>query len=260
MGTAWFKKKVWGYYKKSGRHNLPWRHTRDPYKILISEVMLQQTQVDRVIPYYKKFLALFPTPRALAKATPADVLRAWQGLGYNRRALYLHRSAQLIRSSASYQLKLPGVGAYTRSAIRVFAWNKPEVMLETNIRTVFLHHFFPHSSEIHDREILAIIEKTMDTQNPREWYWALMDYGAHVKKTNPNPSRKSKHHTHQSPFRGSRREIRGKILKNLLLAPRPKKTIFELFPKERKNEVEKVLVDLGREGFLRKRKNTISLI
>lgn len=215
-----FKRTVREFYKKHGRHNLPWRKTTNPYRILVSEVMLQQTQVDRVIPYYRAFLKKFPTLTRLAEAPLSDVLLLWQGLGYNRRAKMLHETAKKIikthnRFPREYQnlIALPGVGEYTAKAIRVFAFNETEVMIETNIRTVFLHHFFPNKKNVTDNQLLPLIEKTLDRKNSREWYASLMDYGSHLKKLHPNPSRKSKHHQKQKPFKGSDREIRGAILR-----------------------------------------------
>lgn len=219
-----FKKTVRTFYKTHGRHTLPWRKTTNPYRILVSEIMLQQTQVDRVVPYYKAFFKKFPTVKALAKAPLSDVLRMWQGLGYNRRAKMLHNAAKEVvnenkgRFPKTYEalVTLPGVGEYTAKAVRTFSYNEPEVVIETNIRTVFLHHFFPKSKKVSDEKLLPLIEETLDKKNPRDWYAALMDYGSHLKKTVPNPSRKSAHHTNQSPFKGSDREIRGAILRATL--------------------------------------------
>ncbi len=207
--------------------------------------MLQQTQVDRVIPYYKKFLKRFPAPQALARAKLSDVLRAWQGLGYNRRALYLHHISQLIGHPMSYQLKLPGVGEYTRKAIQVFAFNKPEVLIETNIRSVFLHHFFPKKKKsmplkVHDNDILLIIEKTLDRKNPREWYWALMDYGTHLKKTMGNQNHRSKHFVKQTRFEGSLRQERGRLLKLLLISPISQKSLRS---KKSRQAIESLIKD-----------------
>jgi len=217
-----FRKAVLGFYKKHGRGHLPWRKTTNPYRILISEVMLQQTQVERVILKYKSFLKKFPTLYSLARAPLSSVLREWQGLGYNRRAKMLHTTAKTTivnysgRMPTSYDelVALPGVGPYTASAVRVFAFNKPDLLIETNIRAALLHHFFPRAQKVHDRELLQLTV-TPANVSPREWYAALMDYGAHLKATVPNPSRRSAHHVLQKPFRGSDREIRGAILRTL---------------------------------------------
>ena len=146
-----FKDTVWKYYREHGRSDLPWRKTTDPYRILVSEVMLQQTQVERVIPYYTRFLKKFPTVRALAKAPLSQVLIAWQGLGYNRRAKMLHEAAKevvrghggLFPRTALELEKLPGVGPYTAHAVAAFAYNEDGICIETNIRTAVTHHFFP---------------------------------------------------------------------------------------------------------------------
>lgn len=214
--------------------------------------MLQQTQVDRVIPYYRAFLKKFPNVRALAAAPFGSVLAAWQGLGYNRRAKMLHSAAQaIVRGHAgrvpraySELLSLPGVGDYTAKAVRVFAHNEPEVMIETNIQAVFIHHFFRGKTGVKDSEIESRILEALDTKNPREWYAALMDYGAHLKRTVPNPSRASARHTVQKSFKGSDREIRGAIVRAVLrgddIAALP-------FPKAR---IKKQRAALKREGIL----------
>lgn len=245
---------------------MPWRKTSDPYKILVSEIMLQQTQVERVLPFYAEFMKRFPTIQKLAKATLGDVLRAWQGLGYNRRARMLHEATKKImiyhngrlpRSHAEL-VALPGVGAYTASAIRVFAWNQPDVMIETNIRTAFIHHFFLKKKQVYDSEILPILRKTIPTDAAREWYSALMDYGSYLKKNNPNPSRKSAHHIKQKPFKGSNREVRGAILRVL-----SKESItFQDFSRDlpfRKKILQKNTHALSKEGLLKISKGRISL-
>lgn len=222
-----FQKRVRAWYEKNGRHALPWRSTTNPYRILVSEVMLQQTQVERVIPKYRAFVRAYPTVEALAAASLHDVLTHWQGLGYNRRARMLHLNAKSIvrdhkgafPKTASALEQLAGVGPYTARAVLIFAYNQPEVCIETNIRTVFLHEFFKNKEAVSDKELLPYIERTLDTTCPRIWYAALMDYGTHLKKTTANPSRKSTHHTTQKPFKGSLRETRGSILKLLLQKP-----------------------------------------
>lgn len=218
-----FIKTVWEYYRLHGRKKLPWRQTKDPYKILVSEMMLQQTQVERVIPKYTAFLKKFPTVFVLAKASLADVLILWQGLGYNRRAKMLHLCAREIVSthkgkfppSEDVLLKLPGIGPYTSSAVCAFAFNSPVTLIETNVRSVYLHHFFNDKDTVSDTEILKYVTATLDTKNPREWYYALMDYGSYIKKTFGNPNKRSAHHTVQSTFKGSDRQIRGAIVRLL---------------------------------------------
>ncbi len=223
MTSAIFKKIVWRYYQENRRF-FPWRETRDPYKILVSEIMLQQTQAPRVVEKYERFIKQFPSFKALATARLATVLKEWQGLGYNRRGMALKKAAEIIISDhkgkmpRDYEtlLTLPGIGPATAGDILAFAYNIPTVVIETNIRTVFIHCFFEDRRDIHDKEILPLIKKTLDRDNPREWYFALMDYGAMLKKTLPNPGRRSRHYTRQSAFKGSNREQRSKILKYLL--------------------------------------------
>ncbi len=221
---AELKKAAKEYYRVHGRHHLPWRLTQDPYAILVSEMMLQQTQVERVIPYFERWMKKFPTPHALARSSLDVVLKEWSGLGYNRRAKYLHDAARVIVEQyggampRSYDelTALPGVGDYTAKAVRVFAWNEAEVLIETNIRAVFIHHFFPRSKMVSDARLLPRIADALVRERPRVWYAALMDYGSHVKSTYPNPSRRSAHHTRQSVFKGSLREVRGAILRAYL--------------------------------------------
>ena len=211
------------FYKLHGRHDLPWRQTFDPYHILVSEIMLQQTQVSRVISKYEEFFKNFPTTDSLAKAPLGSVLSTWQGLGYNRRAKMLHECAQSIVRDyngvwpAKYQeLKsLPGIGAYTASALLAFAFNIATPLIETNVRTVYLYHFFTKKNDVHDNELLPIIEATLDTKNPRDWYYALMDYGSYLKQTVGNKNIQSKQYTKQSTFKGSDRQIRGAIIRTL---------------------------------------------
>src|SRR3989344_3790495 len=187
-----FRREVWNYWKKNGRHDLAWRKTKDPYKILVSEVMLQQTQVPRVEGKYKEFLKAFPTLQMLAKAPLGDVLRVWNGLGYNRRAKFLHDAAKDIvlkhagkmPQSLDVLLALPGVGEYTAKAVRVFAFNEPEILIETNIRTAFFHHFYSsvlQKTRIRDEQIVPLARAAAKGQDPRLWHSALMDYGAHLK-------------------------------------------------------------------------------
>jgi A/G-specific adenine glycosylase len=231
-----FKKIVWNYYKKHGRHDLLWRKTKDPYKILVSEIMLQQTQASRVIPKYKSFLKKFPTVQALAKASLKDVLIEWQGLGYNRRGMYLKKCAErvvtdfegIFPKDFKSLTSLPGIGPATAGDIMAFAYNIPVTVIETNIRSVFIHFFFADSKKVSDTQIIPLIQKTLDVKNPREWYWALFDYGAYLKTSQTNPSRKSAHHTKQSKFEGSNRQKRAHILRLILEIPRTEKEILKL--------------------------------
>jgi A/G-specific adenine glycosylase len=222
------RRTVWRYYHRYGRHDLPWRKTTNPYHILVSEVMLQQTQVARVIQKYHPFLQQFPTVRSLATSSRRDVLAAWQGLGYNRRAKMLHEAAKAVMMRhrgcvpRTYHelVALPGVGPYTAQAICVFAYNQPGGMVETNIRTVLFHHLFTTHTQVPDTVLLAVAETLCSDTKPREWYWALMDYGSHLKEQGVQVNSKSKHYTKQSRFEGSDRQIRGALVRALTAATR----------------------------------------
>lgn len=257
---ARFVKAVWAYYDASGRHHLAWRKTQNPYRILVSEIMLQQTQVDRVVPKYQQFLKQFPTLKALANASLGEVLRAWQGLGYNRRAQMLHHCAKEVVKTYEGKLPkerksleaLPGIGPYTAGAIMAFAWNKPVVFVETNIRSVYLHHFFKNKALVPDSHIETYLGRTLDTQNPREWYYALMDYGVYLKKLHKNPGKRSKHHVTQKPFKGSDREVRGAIVRALSTKTMRYTELLTLpFPKKK---IETQLQRLESEGLIKKKK------
>jgi A/G-specific adenine glycosylase len=200
---------------------MPWRDDTRPYYVLVSELMLQQTQVPRVIPKFTAFVAAFPDEFALAQASLADVLVLWQGLGYNRRAKYLHEAAKQIVPRGAFPdseadlLALPGVGKNTAAAIMAYSFNHPSVFVETNIRTVYLHHFFADEDEVDDKEIIQKLSATIDREHPREFYWALMDYGASLKNQGVRNIRQSRHYRKQSPLAGSLREMRGRIIKVL---------------------------------------------
>lgn len=217
-----FQETIWNYYKSHGR-TFSWRYADDPYKIVVSEIMLQQTQTQRVIEKYSLFIQRFPTFNTLAHATLQEVLLYWQGLGYNRRGKYLHEIAKIVMQEYKGTLPsdpeilktLPGIGSATAASICAFAYNAPTVFIETNIRTVFIHFFFKDKSRIKDSDILPLVAATVPENDARSWYYALMDYGVMLKKSIPNPSRKSAHHTKQSRFEGSDRQIRGKIIKEL---------------------------------------------
>lgn len=257
--------------------DLPWRRTRDPYAIWISEVMLQQTQTTRVDGRWQRWLERFPTVDALAAADAADVLDEWQGLGYNRRALSVLRAAQAVSAAggvmpdeAAALEALPGIGPATAAGIRAFAFDLPGVYLETNVRTVFLHELYPSAESVPDRELVPLVRDTCPPDasdpkdDPRTWYYALLDYGAYLKRTVPNPSRRSSGHTRQSRFEGSHRQKRAELLR-VLLAHRGDgpggadfETIFqELVSAELRAgrsaigepDVRALLDELEREGF-----------
>ena len=217
-----FQKTVWDFYQKNQR-SFPWRKTKNPYRILVSEVMLQQTQADRVVRYYEAFLKRFPNVETLAAASFADIYELWQGLGYNRRAMNLKKAAE--KSVNEFKGKFPkdpvtletfpGIGPYTAKAVAIFSANYPIACIETNIRRVFIHHFFKNKKQISDESIMRLAEASLDAQHSREWHWALMDYGAYLKTIVENPNRRHKNYLVQSKFEGSRRQARGVILRFL---------------------------------------------
>lgn len=206
---------------------LPWRCIDDPYAVLVSEVMLQQTQVARVEKHWTRFLGLFPTIDALAAAGTADVLAQWQGLGYNRRALALKRAAEVCAAERGGKLPdtaeeleaLPGIGPATAAGVMAFAYNRPSVYIETNVRTVFLHELFPACDKVSDRQLAPLVAATCPEDDARAWYYALLDYGAHLKTLVANPSRRSAHYTRQSAFEGSRRQKRAELVRIVLAEP-----------------------------------------
>jgi A/G-specific adenine glycosylase len=257
-----FYELVMGFYRAYGRHDLPWRKTRDPYAVLVSEIMLQQTQVDRVRPYFERWIKKFPTPKALARADLPDVLKEWQGLGYNRRGKLLRECAKAIvethrgkvPKSREELIALPAIGPYTAGAIRAFAFDEPDVFIETNIRAALLHHFFPRSNDVPDTKLVPILKKLiLHAESPREWYAAFMDYGSHVKKANPNPSRRSKHYTKQSPFEGSLRKIRGALVRKLVDGPIEHEALLRVETGQ-SYRVEQALKSLEADGMIVRKK------
>ena len=257
---ASFTKTVWNYYNKH-RRSFPWRENTSIYSVVVSEIMLQQTQAPRVIEKYNAFLTAFPDFQSLAHAPLRDVLALWKGLGYNRRALQLKKLADMVNSSAfphdkDALMELPGIGSNTAGSIMAFAFNTPQAFIETNIRTVFIHFFFNRTrGKIDDKKILKLVEASLvgrNHTNPREWFYALMDYGVYLKKTFPNPSRKSKHHVKQSPFKGSNRELRATILQSIVETPRTRQEIIKHI-KRKPSEIDKNLSALESEGFIIKK-------
>lgn len=252
-----FRALIRAHYRNH-RSNLPWRNTDNPYYILVSEVMLQQTQVARVLVKYESFLRRFPTIHSLAGAPFRDVLAEWQGMGYNRRAKALKDLSRLVVRDYGGKIpgteealcSFPGIGRATARAILAFAFNKPSVFIETNIRTVYIHCFFKGASLVSDPELVPFIEGTLDRKNPREWYYALMDFGVFLKQRFPELLAKSKHYVKQSRFEGSRRQIRGMILK--LTSAQGSIDLHEIarvIPKN-KNQLKSILKELVNEGFL----------
>lgn len=261
-----FRAQIRDYYRYHGRV-LPWRETDNPYYILVSEIMLQQTQVARVLVKYETFLKRFPTVRILANASFRDVLAEWQGLGYNRRARALSDLAKKlvvryggkIPGTEEELRTLPGIGRATACAILAFAFNQPTVFIETNIRAVFIHFFFGKKKTVSDSEIVPWIEKTLDREHPRIWYYALMDYGVFLKKKRPDLLYKSRNYVKQPPFRGSQREMRGLILRYLSSNnPLSAREIAESIQKDEK-KVARILEDLTNERLLSRSKDRYQL-
>jgi A/G-specific adenine glycosylase len=249
-----FQEVVWNYYNATGRR-LPWREDVTPYKILVSELMLQQTQVGRVIAKFEAFMQAFPTLESLAAAPLSSVLAVWSGLGYNRRAKFLHQAAQIIVTRHHLEIPrtlseltaLPGIGKNTAGAILAYAYNQPVIFIETNIRSVYFYHFFNDSDVVDDKQLTELVAQTLDREHPRQWYWALMDYGTYIKQTVGNNIRQSRHYTKQSAFVGSRRQVRGKVLRLLLAGPM---SISGLTESINDTRLPEVLVALEQEGFI----------
>jgi A/G-specific adenine glycosylase len=262
QGIPAFRQMVLLHYERYGR-DMIWRNTTDPYQILVSEIMLQQTQVERVTAKFPEFIRVFPDFASLAAAPRARVLAVWQGLGYNRRAIALQKCAirvmneynGILPADVDLLATFPGIGRATAASIAAFAFNMPVLFIETNIRRVFIHFFFTDTDAVSDAEILPLVKKALYRENPRVWYWALMDLGTALKKTVPNPNRRSVHYTKQSPFEGSDRKIRGIILK-LLLEQQFLEEV-EIFGciAEDPHRVQRMLCALEEEGFIQRRNN-----
>jgi A/G-specific adenine glycosylase len=246
------------YQTASPLRSLPWRWNDNPYHVVVSELMLQQTQVDRVLPRFVEFTRCFPSFGALAQASFDEVFRQWQGLGYNRRAQHLHNLAKIVSSEYSGELPrcreelraLSGIGEYTAAAILVFAFQEPAVMIETNIRTVYCVHFFTGQEGIRDSQLLPIIEQTIDKNDCRSWFYALMDYGSKLKSLHRGIGQMSAHYKKQSKFSGSNRQGRGQVLTLLSrVGPcRLQQVVAEVG--RGKKEVEQIVRSLEREAFI----------
>jgi A/G-specific adenine glycosylase len=260
-----FQEFVWNFYRQNKR-DFVWRTTDNPYYILVSEIMLQQTQTHRVITKYEEFIAAFSTFESLAAAPLRDVLSVWQGLGYYRRARFLHQTAQIVVNEYGGVLPqdpkilqmFPGIGPNTAGSIVAFAFNEPTVFIETNIRTVFIHSFFCDSNAtVSDKELMPLIAQSVDHYNPREWYYALMDYGVYLKSRQVNPSRRSAHYSKQSKFEGSDRQIRAKILKVVVNEDKISHEQLVKIINDDGNRVEKIVAQLLAEKLIQKTVNHI---
>lgn len=244
---------------------MPWRDDTRPYYVLVSELMLQQTQVSRVVPKFKAFIAAFPDEKALAAASLADVLRLWQGLGYNRRAKFLYQAAQMIVSEYGGTfpedetdiVKLPGVGKNTAGAILAYAFNRPAIYIETNVRTVYIHHFFADNFAVDDKQIIELLEATIDHENPRRFYQNLMDYSSWLKAQGVRNTRQSRHYKKQAPLRGSVREVRGQILRVLATGPSELAELRSIL--EADDRFEPAMSGLLRDGLISQAGTTLHL-
>lgn len=260
-----FQQRVWEYFRTHARP-MPWRDDPTPYSVMVSELMLQQTQVPRVITKFTEFVERFPDIKSLAGASLAEVLGLWNGLGYNRRAKFLHDAAQKISieyggkipDSQEALVALPGIGPNTAGAILAYVYNQPVVFIETNIRTVLFHHFFADSdSKISDKELYELAEQVLDKDSPREWYWALMDYGTYLKKTAGGRLESSLHYKKQSPLRGSLREMRGRIIKKLTAGSLTESELHEAVGVDER--FAPALMSLKHDGLVTQEGDAISL-
>jgi A/G-specific adenine glycosylase len=252
-----FQAMILSHYTSSGR-DLAWRKTTDPYHILVSEIMLQQTRVERVSVKYPEFLELFPDFQSLAKAPLSQVLSAWQGMGYNRRAIALQKCAVRVVSEFDCRLPpdvdtlatFPGIGRATASSICAFAFNMPVIFIETNIRRVFIHFFFSDGDTVTDTDILPLVDRSLYREDPRKWYNALMDLGTVLKTKVPNPNRRSTRYTKQPAFEGSDRKIRGSILRILLKEKKMTQNAIIRSFSEESSRIIRIITDLENEGFI----------
>ena len=261
-----FQNIIYSYFKQYGR-DFPFRNEINPYNVAISEIMLQQTQINRVVEKFQQFIQKFPDFQSLAKAPLNEVLKVWQGLGYNRRAVALKKIAErvvnefdgILPADIEILKSFPQIGHNTASSIVAFAFNMPSFFIEVNIRRVYIYYFFPGKSSIKDSVIIQIVRKTLDRSNVRKWYYALTDYGVMLKKTHPELNKRSAHYRKQSKFKGSTREIRGKIIK--LLIANSKLTEAELIRELNISSIKlkEILNLLTKEGFIKQDINGFSI-
>jgi len=263
-----FRSIIYSYYNQH-RRNFPFRQNITPYNVLVSEIMLQQTQTGRVSQKFMNFVEKFPDFLTLSKAPLEDVLKVWQGLGYNRRAIALKKISDIVINNYHGKLpdsieilkSFPQIGHNTASSILTFAFNSPTVFIETNIRRVYIYFFFYNKYSISDKEIIPFVEKTIDIPNPREWYYALMDYGVMLRKSYPDLHKRSAHYRKQTSFKGSNRQIRGTLLKLLIRAK--SLNIFEIekkFKNVNPDKLKAILIQLEKEGFIKIEKVKVQIV
>ena len=271
--TTEFGKVLRNFYKKHGREDLPWRKPLTPYRVVVSEIMLQQTQVSRVEAYFKAWIKKWPNFQALARAPLKDILVAWQGLGYNRRAKFLHDLAKVVTEEYAGKLPadeqvlktLPGIGPYTAGAVMAFVHNQPTVILETNIRTVLVHHFFQgKKTKVSEKELLSVQRQIVEAlpwakKSPGEFYWAMMDYGVYLKKHVGNLNKQTRAYQKQSKFSGSHRESRARVLRAVLDGKASLSGITKKLGLE-KQKVDQILKELVREKLIVKKSRHYEII
>lgn len=257
-----FRQTVWEYYRVNAR-SMPWRDDPTFYYVLVSEIMLQQTQVSRVIVKFAEFINQFPTIKLLADVPLREVLTAWQGLGYNRRAKFLHEAARHVKHSGepttrSGLMALPGVGQNTAGAMMNYVYEQPTPYVETNIRTVFFHHFFiDHKGAVHDNELMPHVARTLSHDNPREWFWALMDYGSWLKAQGVARNHMSRHHKKQPALAGSLREMRSAVIRALAAQDETERSLCSMFADDER--LEPALQSLVRDGLIQRRNGRVYL-
>lgn len=265
------------WYRANGRHHLPWRLTRDPYAVLVSEVMLQQTQVERVLPFYRAWLERWPGFEALAAAAPADVITAWRGLGYNRRALALHAAARAVveRHAGTFpwapaELRaLPGVGPYTEAALRCFVRDEAVPVLDTNIARVIarLGLGIPLPRDASRSALERAARALLPAVNARDHNLALMDLGALVCTARapgcdrcplaaacawrragcpPSPGLARRP---QPPFEHTARFARGRLVDRLRLGPAARAELEAVLPARHRTRLDEYLAGLERDGL-----------
>lgn len=264
MKPSDFQELIWQKGRELYRE-MPWRQDTQPYYVLVSELMLQQTQVDRVIPKFLAFTQRFPDVASLAAAPLSGVLVLWSGLGYNRRAKFLHEAARKIVEQhggvvpETYEalVGLPGIGPNTAGAILAYSFNQPVVFIETNVRSVYFFHFFPQEVSVSDAQLKEVVAETIDREHPREWYWAIMDYGSWLKRQGLGALSVSTHYKKQPPLKGSLREVRGLILKQLAISSISEVELRRRLPDDER--FDKALADLKKEGLVVNRKQQLAL-
>lgn len=265
-----FQECIYNYYNEN-RRSFTWREEISAYRVVVSEIMLQQTQTSRVMHKFEEWMKSFPSFKDLSRASVQQVLSCWQGLGYNRRGLALYEFAKrvevefkgVVPANEVVLQTFKGIGPNTAGSICAFAFNKPVVFIETNIRTVFIHSFFKGQKDIHDKQLLPLIEQTLDKDNAREWYYALMDYGVYLKTTLKVSNQASKHYATQTRFEGSKRQMRGAIVRVLSKVHTmsydelSELITFEL--PENKHDLYGVVNDLQKDGFITVKNDIIAI-